>query len=282
MYWHIEDTCINIRGRYTATHCSTLQHTATHRKTLQHTATHCNTLQHTATHCNTLQHTTRGYKYEYSSEICMTVSTENAINVCMLYMCAYLQKCATLQHAATRCNTLQQITTDYNALERVRVMHTCVHACSSIHVCISIEACLQARIQKDWVRDALQHTATHCNTLQHTATHCNAEACLRALIQGDFTNNTEVVQTMTVLLASSEASLRRYIAATHCNTLQHTATHCNTLQHTATPCNTLQHTATHCNTPQHTAAHCNTLQHTATQWSLNLRIKWIYSHILYT
>ena len=35
-------------------------------------------------------------------------------------------------------------------------------------------------------------------------------------------------------------------AATHCNTLQHTATHCNTLQHTATHCNTLQHTATHC------------------------------------
>ena len=32
-------------------------------------------------------------------------------------------------------------------------------------------------------------------------------------------------------------------AATHCNTLQHTATHCNTLQQTHG--NTLQHTATH-------------------------------------
>ena len=41
-------------------------------------------------------------------------------------------------------------------------------------------------------------------------------------------------------------------AATHCNTLRHTATH-------ATHCNTLQHTATHCNTLQHTATHCNTL-----------------------
>jgi len=56
-------------------------------------------------------------------------------------------------------------------------------------------------------------------------------------------------------------------AATHCNTLQHTATHCNTLQHTATHCNTLQHTATYCNTLQHTAAHCNTLQHTATRYN---------------
>ena len=49
-----------------------------------------------------------------------------------------------------------------------------------------------------WVRDTLQHTATHCNTLQHIATH----------------------------------------TATHCNTLHHTATHCNTLHHTATHCST--------------------------------------------
>ena len=33
----------------------------------------------------------------------------------------------------------------------------------------------------------------------------------------------------------------RVCAATHCNTLQHTATHCNTRQHTETHCNTLQH-----------------------------------------
>jgi len=73
-------------------------------------------------------------------------------------------------------------------------------------------------------------------------------------------------------------------AATHCNTLQHTATHCN-MQHTAIcalrrsldgSCyyNTLQHTATR-NTLRYVlysmilsggipAAHCNTLQHTAT------------------
>ena len=50
--------------------------------------------------------------------------------------------------------------------------------------------------------DALQHTATQCNTLQHIATRCNA--------------------------------LQH--TATHCNTLQHIAMHCNTLQHTATHC----------------------------------------------
>ena len=52
-------------------------------------------------------------------------------------------------------------------------------------------------------------------------------------------------------------------AATHCNSLQHTATHRNTLQHcrlrrchqaTRRP----QHTAAHRNTPQHTTTHHNT------------------------
>ena len=92
-------------------------------------------------------------------------------------------------------------------------------------------------------KQALQHTATHCNTLQYTATQCNA--------------------------------LQR--TATHCNTLQRTATHCNT-HVTHMDCNTtdfwlrmswllmrrlvtvitLQHTATHCDTLQHTAYNCNT------------------------
>jgi len=76
-------------------------------------------------------------------------------------------------------------------------------------------------------RDALQHTATQCNTLQHTTTHCN--------------------------------TLQH--TATHCNTLQHTATHylaarqkiegglVRGWRHILTRCNTLQHTATRCNTP---------------------------------
>jgi len=77
-------------------------------------------------------------------------------------------------------------------------------------------------------------------------------------------------------------------AATHCNTLQHTATRCNTLHHAASHCNTLQHkgrallphhagpydvmalrtsAATHCNTLQYTMTYCHTLQHTATRCS---------------
>jgi len=94
-------------------------------------------------------------------------------------------------------------------------------------------------------------------------------------------------------------------AATHCNSLHHTATSCtcgavlgdkdkctgctpsNTLQRTTTQCNTLplavllrssserrrqkqwqhaqQNTTTRCNTVRHTATRCNTLQHTATR-----------------
>jgi len=69
---------------------------------------------------------------------------------------------------------------------------------------------------------------------------------------------------------------RKYIgyshAATHCNTLQHTARHCNSkyigYSHTAAHGNTLQHTATHGDSKyigySHTATHCHTLQHTAT------------------
>jgi len=43
--------------------------------------------------------------------------------------------------------------------------------------------------------------------------------------------------------ASLDAFLKKFILATHCNTLQHTVTRCNTLQHAATRCNTLQHAA---------------------------------------
>jgi len=98
--------------------------------------------------------------------------------------------------------------------------------------------------------NALQYTATHCNTLHHTATHYRypglsrrSTASARALI--------------TIDLA--------YCNALHnCNTLQHTATHyrCSGPSHRSTALariliknwlNMLQHTATHCNTLQHTA-----------------------------
>jgi len=91
-------------------------------------------------------------------------------------------------------------------------------------------------------KEALQPTATHCNTLQHTVVHCNT---------------------------------LQYTAA-HCNTLQHIAIHCSThltqkrvtslqivkvaLQHIATYCSTLQLAATHCNTLHNKIWHrCSTL-----------------------
>ena len=114
---------------------------------------------------------------------------------------------------------------------------------------------------------ALQHNATYCNILQHTAAHCSTRKRLPSTHEKDDCSYTR----------------ERLRAATHCNTLQHTATHerdyCSysgkslhhikptkrnyALQHTATYCNTLQHTATYCNIQQHTATHCNTQQHTA-------------------
>jgi len=57
-----------------------------------------------------------------------------------------------------------------------------------------------------YTNDALQHTATHCNTLQYTATYCNT------------------LQHMHISMCVHDI----FIHMMHCNTLQHTATHCNT------------------------------------------------------
>ena len=89
-------------------------------------------------------------------------------------------------------------------------------------------------------------SAPHCNALQHTATHCN-------------TKSTTPFPACCQLQSGPHAT--RYDA------LQHVATGCSTLQHTAIHCNILQHTATHYNTLQHTEAHCTTLQHTATLYN---------------
>ena len=61
----------------------------------------------------------------------------------------------------------------------------------------------------------MQQTAAHCNALQHTATHCNTQH------------------------AATHCNTLQH-TATHCNTLQRTATR-NTLQHTATHCSTHGH-----------------------------------------
>jgi len=130
--------------------------------------------------------------------------------------------------------------------------------------------------------NAVQHTATHCNTQQHTATQCNTLHC-------NILQDTAILCTATYALNTNGLCLTLISwfwgifqlctcppgfygcsswcncitlqhAATRCNALQRTATHCNALQRTATHCNALQRTATHCNTLQHTAAHCTTLQ----------------------
>jgi len=131
-----------------------------------------------------------------------------------------------------------------------------------------------------WIKDRLQHAATHCNTLQRTATHSytlqhTASHCdtLRHTATLDIVDRVSTLRLEYDGIFVAEPAVRgntlqhNVHTATHRNTLQHAATHCNTLQHTVTRCNTLQHTATHCNTLQHAAAHCNTLQHAAIQCS---------------
>jgi len=114
-------------------------------------------------------------------------------------------------------------------------------------------------------RNALQHTATHCNTLQHTETHCNILQHAFKTQRGRY-------------MRYDDKHCNKCNTLQHWNTLQHTATRFRdtereihavwwqTLQHTATHCNTLKYTATYCNTLQHTATHWNTLQHTATRF----------------
>jgi len=114
--------------------------------------------------------------------------------------------------------------------------------------------------------------AARCNILQHTATHCRCPCSFRApsscssLLAATYCNTLQHTADAPVpsgpLPVAACCSL---LAATYCNTLQHTATHCtNMLQHTTTHCNALQRTATHCNALQRTATHYNTLQHAAT------------------
>jgi len=117
--------------------------------------------------------------------------------------------------------------------------------------------------------EALQHTATHCNTLQHTATHCYT-------LQHTATH-CNTLQHTAIPNAVTHYSTSQRCSTKHCNSLQLTATHCHSgfahsesfplseaMQHTATHCNTK-----HCNTlqniaAQNTATQCDSLQHTAT------------------
>jgi len=99
-------------------------------ESVQHTATRRNTLQHAAPHCNTPQH---------------TATRRN-----------------TLQHAATHCNTPQQAATRRNTLQHAAT-YTNTHYRNR-----AVENVTGHMFHT--FGDALQRTATHCNTLQQTAT----------------------------------------------------------------------------------------------------------------
>ena len=51
-----------------------------------------------------------------------------------------------------------------------RVLYFSLFVSVRLYVCAFTYTCNYDHVQ---LRNALQHTATHCNTLQHTATHCN-------------------------------------------------------------------------------------------------------------
>jgi len=89
-------------------------------------------------------------------------------------------------------------------------------------------------LQRTASRNALQHTATYCNTFQPNATKCNIKAL-----------NVYVCRVTFIRPALHCIALR--CASIHCNALQHRgccknrrrASPSSDLQHTTTPCSTL-------------------------------------------
>ena len=151
-------------------------------------------MRHTAIQCNTLQH---------PSTLCNT-----------------LQHCSALQHTATPFNTvLNGVAGSATPFSTSTLQHsTLQHPPSTL--CHSCSRC--------WARNALQHTATHCNTLQHTLQHPSTlcHSCSRCWAR---------------------------------NALQRTATHCNTR---VTLCNTLWRFSRDmcCSVLQSVAVCCSVLQ----------------------
>ena len=133
--------------------------------------------------------------------------------------------------------------------------------------CASLLVCIAATPHCN----RLQQTAAECNRLQQTATDCifwrqemQCVAVCCSLLHSVATDCLlhSVATDCPTPLALRAASLFVHVAATPCNTLQHTATHI------APPCNTptlrsaLQRTTTHVAT--HRSTRCNTLQNTST------------------
>ena len=94
-----------------------------------------------------------------------------------------MTNCNTLPHTTTNCKTLQQHTaTHCNTLQ-----HTATIYCNNpparyctILLCgeRTVAYADVMQLEPVFVRDTLQHTATHCNnTLHHTAPHCTTVLC---------------------------------------------------------------------------------------------------------
>ena len=180
----------------------------------------------------------------------------------------------------------------------VSFIHALFFSCIYIHWYIHTHSHIPNRCQS--------YSASHCNRLQYTATHRNIWMRHVTLTPcQSYSRRTAIKDDCITRHATHMNAPPVSYAATHCNTLYHTATdervtqqdthmtepvsyaatHCNTLQHTATDdstshtyewaivifCNTLQHTATHCNTLQQTATPYNILLHTATRCNIWLR-----------
>jgi len=77
--------------------------------------------------------------------------------------------------------------------------------------------------------DALQHTATHCNTLEHYTLVLHFAVMERQRLVGSLHCNT-LQHTTTQVLHFAVMELQRLVGSIHCHTLPHTVTHCHTLQ----------------------------------------------------
>jgi len=153
-----------------------------------------------------LQHTATSCNTLQHTAYTRRGSMQYVLTALILYAC-YPQ---VLQHTATSCNALQ---------------HTAYTLRGSMQYVLTFLIKLYARYPQ-----VLQQTATHCNALQCTATPWNAPNTLH-------THYGAAQHVFTIVCALPQR------AATHDNTLQHTAPRCNMLHYTATTCKTQQHTA---------------------------------------
>jgi len=246
-----------------------MQHTATHCNTLQHTATHCNTLQHTVTHRNI--HTRRSTCLSHPLTLVPTRSLKDKahhlktkhINFGEKHI-NFWERFLTLlgtvhdERAVWTSSWLGLCSKAWNP-PRMRVEAFCLSRLKKLvfrgsKFCI-VEVVTHTLQLSGNAQTLLQHTATHCNTLQHTATHCNTLQHTLHLSENTQTPihllsikrhpfsfyliYSDIFRQMQHGVQLQDVVQLQLLAATHCNTLQHTTTHCNTLQHTATHCNTL-------------------------------------------